>query len=455
MTGALTIDELAAASGQPIARLREWEAIGLIAQEGGTFSLEALERVRLIAFAADRGIAPEAIAKASRERGDVLAHYMELAGPTQVRVGTSVEQAAEDAGIDVELVKRLLIASGLAEQGALYDEDGEMLRMLAMALAAGLPADALLQLVRVYNDSLTRVAEAENRLFHFYVHDRLKSEGLTGADLDAATAAVSEPLRDLIDPVVLYFHRKAFQRALRDDMVVHLAEEVGHDTEAVGAVAVTVLFVDLASFTVMTEVMGDATAVAVVERFSDIVREAAGACDGRVLKQIGDEFMLVFREEQHALSAGLAVMERVGAEPQFPDVRLGAHAGTALYREGDYFGATVNIAARVASQATRGQFLVTAAVAEAAQDDANISFVSAGRRDLKNVASPVALFEVRAAVTMLRQVDPVCGMSIDADSCTVRLRWEDEALCFCSDECRERFLAAPDRYRPSRPQAAR
>ena len=344
-----------------------------------------------------------------------------------------------------------MVAAGLAEQGEVFEDDVEMLSIVATALNVGMPADALLQLVRVYNDALTRVAEAENRLFHFYVHERLKADGLEGSELAAATDAVSAPLRGLIEPIVLYFHRKAFKRALRDDFVVHLADDVaraGDGRVAVGEVPVTVLFIDLASFTVMTEVMGDSTAAAVVERFSDIVREVVGDCEGRVLKQIGDELMLIFQDEPSAVMAGLGVMARVAAEPQFPDVRLGAHGGTALYREGDYFGATVNVAARVAAQATRGQFLVTAAIANARLADHGIEFQAIGRRALKNVATPVELYEVTSDQMVERPIDPVCGMAIDPQTCTVRLDADGkgEAVLCCSDSCRDRFLDAPERY---------
>lgn len=87
-----------------------------------------------------------------------------------------------------------------------------MVRGLRVALEMGMPPEALLQLTRVLNDALTRVAETETRLFHFYVHEQLRSQGLTGANLNAATDELSGPLKELIEPAILYFHRKAWQR---------------------------------------------------------------------------------------------------------------------------------------------------------------------------------------------------------------------------------------------------
>jgi len=100
----------------------------------------------------------------------------------------------------------------------------------------------------------------------------------------------------LIEPAVLYFHRKAFQRAARDDFVVHLTEATTPPAETTGEMTVTIVFVDLSGFTPLTESMGDAAAARVVERFSELVREASSRRDGKLVKQIGDEFMLVFTD---------------------------------------------------------------------------------------------------------------------------------------------------------------
>lgn len=442
----MTMAELAGATGEQVERLSEWVALGLIDGADDRYPHDAVERVRLISYASQRGIAPEAIASASAEQGDVLARYLELGGATGTGISHRLDEVAALAGLEQSLVHRLWAASGLRDQREAYDEDIEMLRVAATALEAGMPIEALLQVVRVLNDSLTRVAEAENRLFHYYVHERLRAEGLAGAELVAATEEVSGPLLGLMEPALLYFHTKAWQRAVRDDMVVHLAEDVGGADEAVGQVSITVLFIDLARYTAMTEVMGDEAAAAVIERFSDLVREAASGWDGRVLKQVGDEFMLIFRDPASAVSCGLSVMAMTARESNFPDVRLGAHAGPALYREGDYLGATVNLAARVTSQAERGQFLVTNSARQAEPTSA-VSFASVGQRSMKNVAEPVELFEVRSADRPDRPVDPVCGMALDPKSGTATVEWRGSEVFFCSGACRQRFIDEPDRYR--------
>jgi class 3 adenylate cyclase len=131
-----------------------------------------------------------------------------------------------------------------------------------------------------------------------------------------------------------------------------------------------------------------------VERFSDAVRDCALTSDGQIVKQIGDEFMLVFPTPARALSFGVAIRTAVRLEPNFPAVRIGAHAGSVLYREGDYLGANVNLAARVTSAADSDEFVVTESMVEAG-GDVGVRLVTLGERAFKGVANPVALFKVQ------------------------------------------------------------
>jgi class 3 adenylate cyclase len=185
----------------------------------------------------------------------------------------------------------------------------------------------------------------------------------------------------------------------------------------------------------------------VVDRFGHLVRDAAASCDGQVVKQIGDAFMLVFPAPSSAVTCGLAIEHQVSVEPRFPAVRIGIHAGPVLYREGDYLGANVNVAARVAAEAARHQVLVTQAVRDQAGGLAGLELDSIGRRRLKGVTEEVHLFEARqVGERRVRPVDPVCGMELDTDSIEATLTWHGEALSFCSRVCLELFVGDPARY---------
>jgi adenylate cyclase len=441
----LTAEELIRITGVGSRQLGEWQELGLVCPDaGGRFDVEALERVRLIRFVVGHGVPAAEIARLSQAQGeDYLARQIEFLGPPRPP-GCSLEEGARRAGLAAPVARRLWNAVGLGEE-EIFDEDVEMMRAAASALRIGLPEEALVQFVRVMADALARVADAENQLFRLFVHEPLRNSDMPPEELVGAVRRVGEPLRDMVEPSVLYFHRRARGRALLGEMVVHLREDLDPRARPLGEVPVAVLFVDLASFTPMTEAMGDAEAAKVLERFSEIVRQAAGRCEGRVLKQIGDEFMVVFPSGAAAVACGRDIAHLVGQEPQFPAVRMGAHSGMALYREADYLGTTVNLAARVASEAQRGQMLVTDAIrAEAGEEQ---RFQPVGRRALKGVAEPLELYSVElGAGEMTRVIDPVCGMDLSEEDCDIRLSWRGADVYFCSDTCRERFLESPERY---------
>jgi adenylate cyclase len=200
---------------------------------------------------------------------------------------------------------------------------------------------------------------------------------------------VSESLVGLVEPALLYFHRKEWERALREDMMLHLMEEVtGEPPPIPGMLTVTTMFIDLASFTTLTAARGDEAGALVLDEFSDVVRQHTVQSDGKVVKQIGDAFMLVFDDASNAITCGLAVRDAEAAEPDRPAVRLGAHTGDVLYREGDYVGTNVNIAARVAALAQRDQFLVTDPVRQAAGNPTAVQYLAQGPQRLKGIDDP-------------------------------------------------------------------
>ncbi len=363
----------------------------------------------------------------------------------------TLAEAAEQARLPVETARQLAETMGLPGEGKLFtDDDVTMLVWWARAIAVGMPESAILQLVRVYRDALARVAEAEVRLFHFYVHEPLAARGLTGTALVEASGERSTALLPMIGPSHKYFHRLGFARALREDMLLHLTDEGTSTAETPGQLAAGVVFTDLSSFTPLTDAMGDERATAVLTRFGDIVHPATGRVGGRVVKQIGDAFMLVFFEPQAAVSCALDVVARVAQEPSFPAARAGVHWGQIVYREGDYYGGGVNLAARIVAAAGRHQVLVSAAARERSANVPAVEFVPLGSHTLKGVLEPQELFEARrvGAPRAPRIRDLVCGMELNPSEIAARLALAGEEQVFCSETCLRRFVAAPHQYLP-------
>ncbi|MGH9013995.1 MAG: adenylate cyclase regulatory domain-containing protein [Acidimicrobiia bacterium] len=443
-----SLGELAERTGEPVACLEEWRAAGLVLADG-RFEPADAERARLVRFLLRRGFSLETIVQAERLLDDFLdLEFAEGQFPTY-----TLTEAAEKTGVDSSLVRRLWEAIGLNQHGDVAsDDDIATLAGLEIVLSTGLPEAALIELVRVYADALRRVAEAEVRLFHFHVHERLRAAGVSPDEVKRGTDAASAQLRGLVEPAVLYFHRKGWAKAVRDDLALHVAEEAGLSdvSEVPGTLSVAIVFSDLARFTPLTEVMGDAVAADIVDRFSKIVRNAVAGWDGRIVKQIGDGHMLVFFEPGAAVACALEVEARAAGESQFPAVRSGAHWGPVLYREGDYLGATVNLASRLETEAGPHQLLVTAELRRAAEGLPNVEFVPLGRRTLKGVSEGVEVFDARPGTAAVREklVDPVCGMELNSSEVAASLDVAGEARAFCSTDCLQRFVAAPERYSP-------
>jgi adenylate cyclase len=435
------LEELAALADVHVSDVRNWTDVGLLDPRSGEPD-RLRQRARLLGLAARRGIDVTSIAAACERDPGLLERFDRLV----VRAGGQrlpIAEAARAAGLDPEFAHRLRLAGGIGLDGA-DEDDLAAMRAARTALDVGLPAEAVLQLARVFADSLGRVADAEIRLFHFHVHERLRAQGSSDADVAAATDAATDALVSLMEPSITYFHRKAWQAALQEDLLAHFAAQVSGPGQPVNQLAVAVLFVDLASFTPLTDAMGDVAAVEVVDRFADMVREEAALAAGRVVKQIGDEFMLVFPTAAQALRFAVHLAARAARTPRFPALRIGANFGSALYREADYLGATVNIAARVTAVADPGVLIVTDDFRTAA-GDAAVGFEPLGSRTLKGVAEPVGLHRLHLDSDDVAPRDPVCGMRLGLGSGLVATsRGMDYE--FCSEDCRDRFEADPARY---------
>jgi adenylate cyclase len=450
MAGPWSLDQLAAASGESEDRLRRYADAGLLhRQSNGDFEPDSLHRLRLIRFAVSRGVSDEQLASAVASQGDLLGMFDELGEPGDD--AANLVEAACELGLDDAVIEELADVLDWGDVAAFTEADVATLRLLAKALELGMPHDALMQIVRVLADATDRLADAVVRTYHDYVHEPLRAEGLAGRELLEANFAIGKPVLDLLEPAVLYFHRRAYRRANREDLLRHLAEDTTPPAATPGEEQATVLFVDLASFTPLTATMGDRAAADVLRRFSSTVRGCAARHGGRILKQIGDAFMLMFGKPRDAIEFGLAVDSVIETEPQFPALHIGAHHGTVLYREGDYVGATVNLAARVATAGVAGQFLITQDLHNAAGELADTQFTLLSPRRLKGIADPIRLVEVRRRNPdrANRETDPVCGLLLRPDDVTTRAVWQGVTYAFCCAICQQAFAEDPAKFLPA------
>ncbi|WP_287064500.1 adenylate/guanylate cyclase domain-containing protein [Mesorhizobium sp.] len=210
---------------------------------------------------------------------------------------------------------------------------------------------------------------------------------------------------------------------------------------SVGASA-TVAFIDLAGFSAIADIYGDAAAIDVLEIFESMVREALAGYEPPI-KWIGDEAMLSFPEPELAIQALGTLLQACREEPRLPLTRSALNHGPVIRRAGDLFGSTVNIAARIAALASPGQLLATQSIADAAAAK-GILVRDLGKVALRSVADEISLYEIELAPSPdPAWIDPVCKMH--APYASYR-RAASEGPWFCSPRCEEAYRKSPQTY---------
>jgi adenylate cyclase len=208
------------------------------------------------------------------------------------------------------------------------------------------------------------------------------------------------------------------------------------------ATVATVAFVDLAGFSAITDVYGDASAIAVLRRFEELVSQALGGL-GPPIKWIGDEAMFGFSDPATALQVLGRLLPACRSEPSIPLTRTALNHGPVLRRAHDLFGSTVNIAARIAALASPGELLATQPVAGVATAS-GIAAHEIGAVALRSIADPVVLYSIELAPALdPAWIDPVCKMH--APYAAYR-RAAPTELWFCSERCADAYRRSPEAY---------
>lgn len=168
---------------------------------------------------------------------------------------------------------------------------------------------------------------------------------------------------------------------------------------------VTILFSDIENSTSLNSELGDEQWVKLLAAHDRLLHTYVDRHRGHVVKSHGDGYMVVFPSPDLALGASLGIQRALNAKRQRSRrlrrtpirVRIGLHTGTAIERDGDYFGRNVAMAARVAAMADGGEILVTGEIAEALADSPEFRFVADDRVELKGLPGEHQLWLVEAA----------------------------------------------------------
>ncbi|HEV2790739.1 MAG TPA: adenylate cyclase regulatory domain-containing protein [Solirubrobacterales bacterium] len=391
----ISLSEAARRSGVPASTLKRWAEEKIVPVRKGRWTATAAAQARVVARMRERGYSLEDLKNAGREGRLAFGFAEELFSGSQETF--TVEEVAEQTGLEPELVERILVILGTPTgQRQLTMEDAAALRHCSRVLAAGFPLVAFLQLVRVYAQSMRRIADAEVRLFHLYVHEPLTRDAVPELEMAEEMGDLAADILPLAAPLTEYLHQRYLRFFVEQDVVGHMeADSAALETAEIelGHVHVTLCFIDLTGFTRYTEEEGDIEALDVVENFVATV-EATMPREATIVKTIGDEVMVVSPDPASLTEWAVGFLSRF---PQRPQPRVGIHFGDAVYRDGDYFGSQVNLVHRVVNRALAGEVLVTGPVAEAVAASQLLELEPIGAVSLKGFPRPTELFVVRAA----------------------------------------------------------
>ena len=348
------------------------------------------ERAELIRWLLERGVRVEQIRGTA---APMLLGSRRAIGDDGVYV--SARQAANKAGVDLELFERIQRAMGLPrvedpDAAVLLRADAEAAKFTREFLESGIDADELVRITRLLGDGLARAAEA----MRYAALAAVLKPGATELDTAKASEALVGNVVSLLGPMIEEVLLLQLRHAIETEAVN--ATERADGQHLPGARLVTIGFADLVGFTALGEALPPEDLERLAQRLADLTRDVAVG-PVRFIKTIGDEVMLVSPEPAPLLEAMLSLIEATESDEGLPQLRAGLASGMAVSREGDWFGSPVNLAAPVTGAARPGSVLVAETTREAIGDDDRFTWSFAGAKHLKGIKPDVKAFRARRA----------------------------------------------------------
>jgi adenylate cyclase len=396
----LTEDELADRSGASVEHIRGLVGLGILEPDEGTFRRRDVMRTRVVAQLEAKGMDAEALASAAAS-GDLTLGYLESAGRRFPRSDQTFTRLSDEIGIPLRTLQMLYVAFGLPRPHPdehVREEDLPVLKSIPVLFGAGVGEGDVLRAVRVWGDSARRVAQFVSHYFHHTIEEPFRRRGRRDNEaFEAAIREVGFRMGHSGEQLLGWLYRRHSEAFFTEHQFQHVEtalEEAGIRQRSPSSVEAAA-FADLSGYTRLTEDAGDEVAARVSLKLAQMVNEIAARHHGEVVKMLGDGVHFHFRDPGDAVRASLEIVETVRSRG-LPPAHIGVNAGPMIYDEGDYFGRTVNIAARIASQAAADQVLVGEDLARSVEPR-EFRVIEVGQFDLKGITQPVTIYEaVRA-----------------------------------------------------------
>jgi adenylate cyclase len=387
----LTAEELAELAHGPPEHVHRLVELGLLsAGDDGRFAPVDVHVVRLMAQFADAGIELEDVAAGVRD--GALAFPPGLSLPEPDPRSLTYEALAEELGCSADTLRRLSSELGLPPHAddRLRAEDAEILSLMLSKLDL-CEDDELSRLARLYGGTMQRLVSSGIQFFDRVVAQRVMALDLPDAERDRLVYQRAAEFTELVSRLVPWLQRRHREHVVLD-YIVATTEEFMEERGVVPPLPrrpPAIAFLDLTGYTAFAEERGDEAAAEIAADLASVVQETAQAHGGRPVKWLGDGVMFHFSDPRRAILGGLDLLERTETAISVP-ARIGINAGAVIAQEGDYFGRTVNVAARIADYARPREVLVSEDARQSA-GDAGVAFELVGDVPLKGVSRPVRL----------------------------------------------------------------
>ena len=361
---------------------------------GDAFSPGDVLRARWLQSLERAGVPLDGIAAAIRD-GALSFSFLDVGAYDRFTglSSTTFQQLSAQTGIPLELLMVVREAFGFAEPRPgdhVHDNELSVVPLIQLQLAKGFRPVVIERWLRVYGDALRRITETEAAWWNSEVEMALLASGMTEGEMLQAQADLGSQMTPLIEQVLLAMYHGQQEHAWSQVFVEHVEGAL----EAAGLYRrldrpPAMCFLDITGYTRLTEERGDEAAADLAARLAILVRRSSQEHGGTPVKWLGDGVMFYFREPAAAVLAALEMTDLVERQG-LPPAHVGIHAGPVIFQEGDYFGRTVNLAARIAEYARPGEVLVSQEVVDAA-DEGPVTFTEIGPVELKGVPGTLRL----------------------------------------------------------------
>ncbi|HSJ85399.1 MAG TPA: adenylate/guanylate cyclase domain-containing protein [Acidimicrobiia bacterium] len=394
-------EEVARRAGVDTSYVDRLVELGILKPDSGDlFSSGDVRRARWIQSLERAGV-PLGDMAAAVGRGALSFSFLDMSAFDRFAglAGVTFQEVSQAKGVPLELLMVVREAFGLSEPRAhdyLREAELSVISAVEFQVTQGFRPIAIERWLRVYAESLRRIAETETDWYRTEVVVPLFEAGMTEAEMLDAQGELGSRMAPLLEQALLAIYRGQQEYVWTRSAVENIEDAL----EAAGLYErlhrpPAVSFLDLSGYTRLTEERGDEAAADLASKLRVLVRQSSREHGGESVKWLGDGVMSYFPDPGNGVLAALDMVERA-ANDALPPARVGIHAGPVVFQEGDYFGRTVNVAARISDYARAGEVLVSQEVVEAASGGP-LSFVDIGPVALKGVVGALRLYTAHRA----------------------------------------------------------